>query len=108
MCVCVRLQNHQIDQLKEEISGKDLALVKEHFDHMKVCLWAGICLCLCACLRVSVCVSLCVCLCFLSRCASSSLHNPELAGKYGIRSAAKLSARAVQMTACFHIIPWIS
>lgn len=36
---CVRLcvQNHQIDQLKEEISGKDLALVKEHFDHMKVC-----------------------------------------------------------------------
>lgn len=30
------LQNHQIDQLKEEISGKDLALVKEHFDHMKV------------------------------------------------------------------------
>ncbi len=33
--VCV--QNHQIDQLKEEISGKDLALVKEHFDHMKVC-----------------------------------------------------------------------
>lgn len=33
-CLCV--QNHQIDQLKEEISGKDLALVKEHFDHMKV------------------------------------------------------------------------
>lgn len=33
-CGCV--QNHQIDQLKEEISGKDLALVKEHFDHMKV------------------------------------------------------------------------
>jgi len=31
------VQNHQIDQLKEEISGKDLALVKEHFDHMKVC-----------------------------------------------------------------------
>lgn len=31
------MQNHQIDQLKEEISGKDLALVKEHFDHMKVC-----------------------------------------------------------------------
>lgn len=30
------MQNHQIDQLKEEISGKDLALVKEHFDHMKV------------------------------------------------------------------------
>lgn len=30
------LQNHQIEQLKEEISAKDLALVKEHFDHMKV------------------------------------------------------------------------
>ncbi len=35
-CVRVCVQNHQIDQLKEEISGKDLALVKEHFDHMKV------------------------------------------------------------------------
>jgi len=35
--VCACVQNHQIDQLKEEISGKDLALVKEHFDHMKVC-----------------------------------------------------------------------
>ena len=34
--VCGCVQNHQIDQLKEEISGKDLALVKEHFDHMKV------------------------------------------------------------------------
>lgn len=33
------VQNHQIDQLKEEISGKDLALVKEHFDHMKVILY---------------------------------------------------------------------
>ena len=33
---CFVVQNHQIDQLKEEISGKDLALVKEHFDHMKV------------------------------------------------------------------------
>lgn len=30
------VQNHQIEQLKEEISAKDLALVKEHFDHMKV------------------------------------------------------------------------
>ncbi len=37
MSVRVCVQNHQIDQLKEEISGKDLALVKEHFDHMKVC-----------------------------------------------------------------------
>jgi hypothetical protein len=26
----------QVDQLKEEIGVKDLALVKEHFDHMKV------------------------------------------------------------------------
>merc|ERR1712054_94257 len=28
--------NHQIEQLKEEIESKDKALVKEHFDHMKV------------------------------------------------------------------------
>lgn len=33
---CLRLQSHQIEQLKEEIGAKDLALVKEHFDHMKV------------------------------------------------------------------------
>ena len=26
----------QVEQLKEEIGVKDLALVKEHFDHMKV------------------------------------------------------------------------
>mmetsp|Transcript_826 Transcript_826/g.1952 ORF Transcript_826/g.1952 Transcript_826/m.1952 type:complete len:874 (+) Transcript_826:61-2682(+) len=31
-----KIMNHQIEQLKEEISAKDLALVKEHFDHMKV------------------------------------------------------------------------
>lgn len=31
-----RIMQHQIEQLKEEISAKDLALVKEHFDHMKV------------------------------------------------------------------------
>lgn len=31
-----KIMNHQIEQLKEEISSKDLALVKEHFDHMKV------------------------------------------------------------------------
>ena len=31
-----KIMNHQIEQLKEEISTKDLALVKEHFDHMKV------------------------------------------------------------------------
>ena len=35
---CLCLQSHQIEQLKEEIGAKDLALVKEHFDHMKV--WA--------------------------------------------------------------------
>jgi len=28
--------NHQIEQLKEEITAKDQALVKEHFDHKKV------------------------------------------------------------------------
>lgn len=32
-----KIMGHQIEQLKEEISAKDLALVKEHFDHMKVC-----------------------------------------------------------------------
>jgi hypothetical protein len=32
-----KIMQHQIEQLKEEISAKDLALVKEHFDHMKVC-----------------------------------------------------------------------
>lgn len=31
-----KIMSHQIEQLKEEISAKDLALVKEHFDHMKV------------------------------------------------------------------------
>ncbi|GAX75026.1 hypothetical protein CEUSTIGMA_g2472.t1 [Chlamydomonas eustigma] len=31
-----KIMQHQIEQLKEEISAKDLALVKEHFDHMKV------------------------------------------------------------------------
>ncbi|KAI8476303.1 MAG: flagellar associated protein [Monoraphidium minutum] len=31
-----KIQGHQVDQLKEEIGVKDLALVKEHFDHMKV------------------------------------------------------------------------
>ena len=28
--------SHQIEQLKEEITAKDHALVKEHFDHAKV------------------------------------------------------------------------
>jgi chromosome segregation ATPase len=31
-----KIMNHQIEQLKEEISAKDLAMVKEHFDYMKV------------------------------------------------------------------------
>lgn len=31
-----KIMSHQIEQLKEEIAAKDLALVKEHFDHMKV------------------------------------------------------------------------
>lgn len=32
-----KIMSHQIEQLKEEIAAKDLALVKEHFDHIKVC-----------------------------------------------------------------------
>ena len=31
-----KLMNHQIEQLKEEITSKDHSLVKEHFDHHKV------------------------------------------------------------------------
>ncbi|KAF0691331.1 Aste57867_17419 [Aphanomyces stellatus] len=31
-----KIINHQIEQLKEEVSAKDHALVKEHFDHQKV------------------------------------------------------------------------
>merc|ERR1719473_1274652 len=31
-----KIMNHQIEQLKEEITAKDQALVKEHFDHKKV------------------------------------------------------------------------
>ena len=31
-----KIMQHQIEQLKEEISAKDLALLKEHFDHQKV------------------------------------------------------------------------
>jgi chromosome segregation ATPase len=31
-----KIMNHQIEQLKEEISAKDRALVLEHFDHQKV------------------------------------------------------------------------
>merc|ERR1711998_389415 len=31
-----KINNHQIEQLKEEIHAKDQALVQEHFDHMRV------------------------------------------------------------------------
>ena len=31
-----KIMNHQVEQLKEEITAKDQALVKEHFDHQKV------------------------------------------------------------------------
>jgi len=31
-----KIMNHQIEQLKEEITAKDHYLVKEHFDHHKV------------------------------------------------------------------------
>ena len=31
-----KIMNHQIDQLKEEISTKETALVKEHLDHQRV------------------------------------------------------------------------
>jgi len=31
-----KITSHQINQLKEEVSAKDLALVKEHFEHIKV------------------------------------------------------------------------
>jgi hypothetical protein len=40
-----KIMSHQIEQLKEEIAAKDLALVKEHFNHMKV----GRCVCVCVC-----------------------------------------------------------
>ena len=32
----LKIMNHQIDQLKEEISSKEAALVKEHVEHTKV------------------------------------------------------------------------
>ena len=32
----LKIMNHQIDQLKEEISSKDAALVKEHLEHQRV------------------------------------------------------------------------
>ena len=31
-----KIMNHQIDQLKEEISSKEAALVKEHLEHHRV------------------------------------------------------------------------
>ena len=33
-CVC-RVQNHQIELLKDEVTAKDAALVKEHFGHVR-------------------------------------------------------------------------
>lgn len=32
----LKIMNHQIDQLKEEISSKEAALVKEHLEHQRV------------------------------------------------------------------------
>lgn len=32
----LKIMNHQIDQLKEEIQSKEAALVKEHFEHLRV------------------------------------------------------------------------
>ena len=32
----LKIMNHQIDQLKEEISAKEAALVKEHLEHQRV------------------------------------------------------------------------
>lgn len=32
----LKIMNHQIDQLKEEISSKEQALVKEHMDYQRV------------------------------------------------------------------------
>ncbi|XP_043911882.1 cilia- and flagella-associated protein 58 [Protopterus annectens] len=32
----LKIMNHQVDQLKEEISSKETALVKEHLDHQRV------------------------------------------------------------------------
>ena len=32
----LKIMNHQIDQLKEEISGKEAALVKEHLENVRV------------------------------------------------------------------------
>jgi uncharacterized membrane-anchored protein YhcB (DUF1043 family) len=32
----VKIMNHQVDQLKEEIASKETVLVKEHFEHAKL------------------------------------------------------------------------
>ena len=32
----LKIMNHQIDQLKEEITSKEAALVKEHLEHQRV------------------------------------------------------------------------
>lgn len=33
-----KVMNHLVEQLKEEINSKDVAIIKEHYDHQKVCL----------------------------------------------------------------------
>ena len=40
MCACLTyyacgVQNHQIELLKDEVTAKDAALVKEHFGHVR-------------------------------------------------------------------------
>ena len=34
-CCACRVQNHQIELLKDEVTAKDAALVKEHFGHVR-------------------------------------------------------------------------
>lgn len=31
-----KVMNHLVEQLKEEINSKDVAIIKEHYDHQKV------------------------------------------------------------------------
>ena len=35
----IKVMNHQIEQMKEEINTKELALIKEHFDFTKVIIY---------------------------------------------------------------------
>ena len=32
----LKIMNHQIDQLKEEITSKETAIVKEHLEHQRI------------------------------------------------------------------------